>query len=234
MDHWLPSYFLPTSDIDIVINLNNSDKKNNDKSDSNCNRNSNNNNNNNNKNLKEQSKARANISTNNNTNNDNDEKAQIESIKDKEHREMQEWENEADNRSPLLRLAGGLRSFFKDQLVYLEVVEQTRIPIVKFTHGPTNLSVDVCFDQEGGPEAAQIMNKFLDNIPPLRPLVFVLKYFMAIRGINEPYSGGMGSFMLQMMIVSFLQHRAREEYTKYKRSILKTQITSTITTTFLQ
>ena len=166
-----------------------------------------------------------NTNTNNDNDNDNDnddEKAQIkiESIKDKEHREMQEWDNEADNRSPLIRLADGLRSFFKDQLVYLEVVEQTRIPIVKFTHGPTNLSVDVCFDQEGGPEAAQIMNNFLDNMPPLRPLVFVLKYFMAIRGINEPYSGGMGSFMLQMMIVSFLQHRAREEYTKYKRSIL--------------
>jgi non-canonical poly(A) RNA polymerase PAPD5/7 len=49
-------------------------------------------------------------------------------------------------------------------------------------------------------------------MPPLKPLTFVLKYFMAARGLNEPYSGGCGSFMLQMMIVSFLQHRERQAY----------------------
>jgi len=152
--------------------------------------------------------------------NNEDNKENVESEKAKERREMEEWENETDTRSPLRRLADGIRSFYKDDLTYLDTVENTRIPIVKFTHGPTGMSVDVCFNQEGGPEAAQMMNKFLEDMPPLRPLVFVLKYFMAIRGINEPYSGGMGSFMLQMMIVSFLQHRAREEYTRYRRSII--------------
>jgi non-canonical poly(A) RNA polymerase PAPD5/7 len=52
----------------------------------------------------------------------------------------------------------------------------------------------------------------MNAMPPLRPLTFVLKYFMASRGLNQPYTGGVGSFMLQLMIVSFLQHRERDSF----------------------
>ena len=55
----------------------------------------------------------------------------------------------------------------------------------------------------------------MDVMPPLKPLTFILKYFMAVRGLNEPYSGGCGSFMIQLMIVSFLQHRERYDYNAY-------------------
>jgi non-canonical poly(A) RNA polymerase PAPD5/7 len=121
------------------------------------------------------------------------------------------------NASPYQKLATELRSKWKDELTYLEVLENTKIPLVKFTHGPTNLNVDICFNQYNGVLAAELMTKFMDVMPPLKPLTFVLKYFMAARGLNEPYSGGIGSFMLQMMIVSFLQHRERFDYNTYKQ-----------------
>jgi non-canonical poly(A) RNA polymerase PAPD5/7 len=96
------------------------------------------------------------------------------------------------------------------ELSYLEIVENTRIPLVKFTHASTNISVDVSFDQPSGPPAAQLMKRYLEALPPLRPLTFVLKYFLAARCLNEPYTGGVGSFLLQLMIVAFLQHRERD------------------------
>ena len=96
------------------------------------------------------------------------------------------------------------------ELSYLEVIEHTRIPLVKFTHATTNISVDVSFDQPTGPPAALLMKRYLEALPPLRPLTFVLKYFLAARGLNEPYTGGVGSFLLQLMIVAFLQHRERD------------------------
>ena len=199
--------FLPSSDIDIVINLSETyqnlykqtKKVNNDDDD------------------KDQRKDKK---------NENNEATKVkESVQAKEKREMEEWDKYGGvdtNRSPLILFAEALRKNFKHNLSYLEVVDQTRIPIVKFTYGKksNSISVDVCFNEEGGPLAAQIMNKFLDTMPPLRPLVFVLKYFLKIRGLHEPYFGGMGSFMLQMLIVSFLQHRAREEYNKHHRSIV--------------
>jgi non-canonical poly(A) RNA polymerase PAPD5/7 len=115
-----------------------------------------------------------------------------------------------EHKSDLQRFAGALRQDWIHELSYLEAIEQTRIPLVKFTHAPTSISVDVSFNQTSGPPAAVLMKWYLDALPPLRPLTFVLKYFLAARGLNEPYSGGVGSFMLQLMIVSFLQHRERD------------------------
>ena len=45
---------------------------------------------------------------------------------------------------------------------------------------------------------------------------------MAARGLNEPYTGGVGSFMLQMMIVSFLQHRERHAYNNHRNRTANT------------
>ena len=113
-------------------------------------------------------------------------------------------------KSPLEQLADTIRDEWKDDISYLEVIPNTKIPLVKFTHAPTGLSVDVSFVKETGPQAAVLMKTFMEALPPLRPLIFVLKYFLAARVLNEPYSGGVGSYMLQLMIVSFLQHRERD------------------------
>jgi len=112
--------------------------------------------------------------------------------------------------SPLVRLGSVLQTEWKDELSYLEVIENTRVPLVKFIMASSNIPVDVCFNQDTGPSAAKLVKQYMEIMPPLRPLTFVLKYFLAARALNQPYSGGVGSFMLQMMILSFLQHRERE------------------------
>lgn len=99
----------------------------------------------------------------------------------------------------------------KEYLSYLEIIESARVPLVKFTIMPYNLDIDVCFDQPHGPESADLMHRFMESMPPLRSLTFVLKYFLASREINKPFTGGIGSYLLQLMIVSYLQHRARED-----------------------
>ncbi len=106
----------------------------------------------------------------------------------------------------------------KEHLSYLEVISQTRVPLVKFTVAPYDIDVDVCFNQPGGPESAELMHRFMYSMPPLRPLTFVLKYFLASREINKPFTGGIGSYLLQLMIVSFLQHRSREEINERGRT----------------
>ena len=113
--------------------------------------------------------------------------------------------------SPMRRLANAIRTDWGDDLSYMEVVEHTRVPIVKLTHEPSGLSIDISFDMLGGPKAAELMKTFMMNMPMLKPLCFVLKFFLVSRGLNEPYSGGIGSFMLQLMVVGFLQQRYRED-----------------------
>lgn len=128
----------------------------------------------------------------------------------KDGQEESDMSHAIAQKSPLHRFADALEEEWLDELSYIERLENTRIPLVKFTHGPTGISVDVCFNQPMGPPAAQLMKRYLDALPPLRPLTFVLKYFLAARDLNEPYSGGVGSYMLQLLIVSFLQHRERD------------------------
>lgn len=139
---------------------------------------------------------------------DESEGAEGKRTKEQEQKDMDNWD--APRGSPLDRLEAALREHWIEELSYLEVIPNTRVPLVKFTHGPTNISVDVCFNQTSGVQAAKLMRCYMDALPPLRPLTFVLKYFMASRGLNQPYTGGVGSYMLQLMIISFLQHRERE------------------------
>jgi DNA polymerase sigma len=119
------------------------------------------------------------------------------------------WEQEVSRRSPLHTIADAIRRKWSSEVTYLEVIDNTRVPLVKFTYGPYNLNVDICIDQSVGPKAAELTKTFLQALPPLRPLTFVLKSFLAARALNEPYTGGMGSFALQLLIVSFLQQRER-------------------------
>ena len=47
--------------------------------------------------------------------------------------------------------------------------------------------------------------------PAFRPLAIVLKYFLAQRNLNETFQGGIGSYLLQLMIISYLQHYSRTQ-----------------------
>jgi non-canonical poly(A) RNA polymerase PAPD5/7 len=101
---------------------------------------------------------------------------------------------------------------WKDRLSYLETIAATRVPIVKMRLADTDIAVDVSFNQQNGVTAAALMTEYLKAMPPLRPLTIILKYFLAARDLNEPYSGGVGSYLLQLLIVSFLQQRERAAY----------------------
>ena len=107
--------------------------------------------------------------------------------------------------SPMRTFADLVREHLKP--TYLETIANTRIPLVKFT--VDGLQVDVSFNQPTGPPAAKLMKQMLQDLPPLRPVTIVLKYFLAARGLNEPYSGGVGSYMLQLMLLAVLQYRER-------------------------
>jgi len=122
------------------------------------------------------------------------------------------------NNKPLIQMFEAFRDSeeWKDEFSYFELILESRIPILKFTHGPTNISVDISIDQPLGPQTATLCLQYMDALPALRPLTIVLKYFLHARGLNEPFSGGMGSYALFLMIVSFLQHREREERERHR------------------
>ena len=81
----------------------------------------------------------------------------------------------------------------------------------RLVHAATGVPMDVSFDIDSGLRTGRLINELLRAMPPLRPLILVLKHFLLQRRLNETFTGGIGSFMLQLMVVSFLQMRHRTD-----------------------
>jgi non-canonical poly(A) RNA polymerase PAPD5/7 len=99
----------------------------------------------------------------------------------------------------------------KNLASYLEVISTAKVPIVKFDHAASGISVDICCNNDSGLVTGKLMKQYIQEYPPLHVLTLVLKMFLSQRKLNETYSGGIGSFVLSCMIVSFLQMRRRNE-----------------------
>ncbi|KAH8340635.1 hypothetical protein KR059_003130, partial [Drosophila kikkawai] len=89
------------------------------------------------------------------------------------------------------------------------VLDKASVPVVKFTERISRTKFDVSFNEAvSGVQAAQLIMDFIRKFPELPKLVMVLKQFLRLHGLNEVYStGGVSSYALTLMCVSFLQQQ---------------------------
>lgn len=80
-----------------------------------------------------------------------------------------------------------------------------KVPIIKVTETRTDLRIDISFNMVNGVKSAALIKEYLHEYPCLRYLAMVLKQFLLQRDLNEVWTGGIGSYSLILMIVSFLQ-----------------------------
>lgn len=59
------------------------------------------------------------------------------------------------------------------------------MPIIKFVETTSNLAFDISFDVANGPQAAESVRQLMHELPPMKPLVLVLKIFLQQREFNE-------------------------------------------------
>lgn len=91
----------------------------------------------------------------------------------------------------------------------IKCLDKATVPIIKILETNTELKVDISFNTINGVNSAELIKKFLVEFPCLRPLVMVLKQFLIQRDYNEVWTGGIGSYSLILMTVSFLQLHPR-------------------------
>lgn len=89
------------------------------------------------------------------------------------------------------------------------VLDKTVVPIIKFIDKLTEVRVDISFNQESGIKSARMIQQFIQEYPFLPKLVFVLKQFLYERNLHEVYYGGISSYSLILLLVSFLQLHPR-------------------------
>nr|XP_031863646.1 uncharacterized protein CI109_000898 [Kwoniella shandongensis]KAA5530718.1 hypothetical protein CI109_000898 [Kwoniella shandongensis] len=85
------------------------------------------------------------------------------------------------------------------------IISRARVPIIKFVTNEGKLNVDISLNQVNGISAGKIINQYLDALPGARQLILVVKSFLSQRSMNEVYSGGLGSYSVICMVISFLQ-----------------------------
>ncbi|TFK22958.1 hypothetical protein FA15DRAFT_670964 [Coprinopsis marcescibilis] len=103
----------------------------------------------------------------------------------------------------------------------VSIIAKAKVPIVKFVTSHGRFNVDISINQMNGLFAGQIINGFLKHMSheqstssstsvaktslALRSLVLITKAFLAQRNMNEVYTGGLGSYSIVCLAVSFLQ-----------------------------
>uniref|UniRef100_A0AAV2MBS9 Terminal nucleotidyltransferase 4A n=1 Tax=Knipowitschia caucasica TaxID=637954 RepID=A0AAV2MBS9_KNICA len=91
----------------------------------------------------------------------------------------------------------------------IKVLDKASVPIIKLTDHETEVKVDISFNVETAVKAAQFIKSYLKKYPVLPPLIFVLKQFLLQRDLNEVFTGGISSYSLILMAISFLQLHPR-------------------------
>lgn len=90
------------------------------------------------------------------------------------------------------------------------VLDKTFVPIIKFIDKRTKVKIDISFNQPSGLNSAALICQFIDNFPLLPKLALLVKQFLTQRQLNEVYYGGINSYSLTLMIVSFFQLHPRK------------------------
>ncbi|KAG5221025.1 Nucleotidyltransferase [Salix suchowensis] len=91
------------------------------------------------------------------------------------------------------------------------IISRARVPIIKFTSIHGSFHVDVSIGQVGGLKSVEIVNNFLNTMSlhssgmALRALVLIAKAFLSQRNMNEVFTGGLGSYSIVCLAISFLQ-----------------------------
>ncbi len=111
--------------------------------------------------------------------------------------------------TPLFSLEEDLRRHNIAMEDSILVLDKTMVPIIKFIDKLTEVRVDVSFNQLGGINGALLIQQYIQKYPFLPKLVFVLKQFLYERNLHEVYYGGISSYSLVLLLVSFLQHHPR-------------------------
>ncbi|KAF5340170.1 hypothetical protein D9758_014993 [Tetrapyrgos nigripes] len=88
-----------------------------------------------------------------------------------------------------------------------DLVPWARVPVIncETTLDLGSVSVDITFRGNYDSSSVTIIFEFFNKMPALRPLLMVLKQFLLMRKLHKPFEGGLGSYPLMCMIISFLQ-----------------------------
>lgn len=110
-----------------------------------------------------------------------------------------------DTKGFLYRVATAIRNAGIAENGTVTCLTKAKVPLVKYIDAATGLAVDLSFENKSGLVANDTFRNWRDKYACLPILLTLVKQFLAMRGLNEVYQGGVGSFTLTCLIISLIQ-----------------------------
>jgi len=91
------------------------------------------------------------------------------------------------------------------EISWLEIIESAKVPVMKIRSQSCGLRADIVFNMQDGLQTSKFIKQSLKEFPQMYPLLVFVKYFLLQRGLNDTFTGGMGSYLLCNVVLHFLQ-----------------------------
>ncbi|KAK0893160.1 hypothetical protein LTS16_002985 [Friedmanniomyces endolithicus] len=85
------------------------------------------------------------------------------------------------------------------------VIARAKVPIIKFPDNMTGIKVDISFENDSGLVANKVFLRWKAQYPAMPVIVVLVKQLLAMRNLNEVYTGGIGGFTTICLVVSMMQ-----------------------------
>lgn len=109
------------------------------------------------------------------------------------------------SRKPMFNLSDYLQNAGIAARGGVTVLHKTRVPIIKFSDKNSGIKVDISFENDSGLHANQTFQEWKAQYPDMPVIVVLIKQMLAMRGLNEVFSGGIGGFTIICLVVSMMQ-----------------------------
>lgn len=84
-------------------------------------------------------------------------------------------------------------------------IPTARVPVLKFMMNP-GINIDISFDELHGPLSVLPVRDIFQNNPCLLPAQLFFKAVLHRKNLDQPYTGGISSYTLQLMLLAYIQH----------------------------
>ena len=92
-----------------------------------------------------------------------------------------------------------------------KIIDNTTIPIIKIVTSAEyeKMQIDISIQEEKhfGLKCVSLVKSYLSEYIVLEPLILALKTILKNANLNDPYSGGLSSYGLILMVVSYIQSK---------------------------
>jgi len=78
-----------------------------------------------------------------------------------------------------------------------------------------SFKLDISINALDGPRLTLVVREHLKTMPPLRYLVLALKAFLSTRGLNSAATGGLSSYAIICLAISYLHHNPTKRPVQY-------------------